>query len=89
MTNSSVHETCSVTGKWMLSERDAGNIVRLAKRANRGKMIPKGIYVCPFCGTFHTTHFSQSNDQRRRTASRRLTAYNRCLRTPLRVYDFV
>lgn len=89
MINITVHETCYMTGKWMLSEREAGNIVRVAKKANNGKNIPKGIYVCPFCGTYHTTHYAQSNDQKRKNAAKKLPAYNRNKEPKLRVYDYM
>ncbi len=89
MTNITVHETCKVTGKWMLTEREAGNIVRIAKHSNCGRNIPKGVYQCPFCGAYHTTHYSQTNDQRKRNASKKLPAYKRCQESKIRIYDYM
>lgn len=89
MSNHSLHEICSKTGKWMLTRRDAGEIVRLAKRKrSRGAFIPKGIYLCPSCGMYHTTHYSQSGVQRKATKANRLTAYDRNKVSKLRVYDY-
>ncbi len=89
MENIIVHEKCGMTGKWMLTEREAGNIVRIAKRNNIGKNIPKGIYLCPFCDTYHTTHYAQSNDQKRKNSFKRLAAYSRCKEKKIRIYDYV
>lgn len=89
MENVFVHEICGMTGKWMLSERDAGNIVRVAKRINSGGEIPKGRYFCSFCRTYHTTHFALSNEQKQRKAVKRLAAYKRTNVTRLRLFDYM
>lgn len=89
MSNHALHEICSKTGKWMLTRRDAGEIVSLAKKRGRGRTsIPKGIYLCPSCGMYHTTHFSQSGIQRKATKPNRLTAYDRNKVSKLSVYDY-
>ena len=90
MSNHSLPEICNKTGKWMLTRRDAGEIVSLAKKSSRGRnSIPKGIYLCPSCGMYHTTHFSQSNDQRKGNKAGKLAAYNRNKVSKLRVYDYI
>ena len=91
MSNHSLQEICSETGKRMLTRRDAGEIVSLAKTRGRGRghtSIPKGIYLCPSCGMYHTTHYSQSGVQRRSTKANRLSAYDRNKISKLRVCDY-
>ena len=91
MSNHSLQEICSETGKRMLTRRDAGEIVSLAKTRLGGRghaSIPKGIYQCPSCGMYHTTHYSQSGIQRKATKGNKLRAYDRNKVSKLRVCDY-
>lgn len=46
---------CPHTGKVMYSQRDAGDVLRLAKMSRSNK-IPRRAYRCKWCRCWHVTH---------------------------------
>ena len=54
-------EYCSFTHKICYSQKDAGNIIRSAKRCrkikHRNQNIPQRSYYCKHCNSYHLTHY--------------------------------
>lgn len=51
----------SACGKICYSRKEAGTIVNSCihgHRKSRAKYFPCRVYLCPLCGTFHTTHMT-------------------------------
>lgn len=42
-------------GKKCMSFRDAHETINIAKRTHSHKRVPKRVYFCDICGTYHTT----------------------------------
>lgn len=57
-------EYCPVTYKvCYLSVREANECVNKLKHSRhtkKGKVIPKRVFKCQFCGAFHLTHYKSS-----------------------------
>lgn len=69
MSNHALHEICSKTGKWMLTRRDAGEIVSLAKKKGKGTYFhSEGNLSVPFVWnvpyyTFFAERYSAKSDK--------------------------
>lgn len=67
MTDGKERPICEKTGKVCFSQRDAGN--RTMKGRHRSgnyaskKQKPMRTYFCAFCGTYHLTHYRESNER--------------------------
>lgn len=72
------YELCSKTGKRCYSKTDAQRAVNLAtKRHWKNKMavVPKRVYLCPFCSSYHLTKEAKKHDgnKKRKALSTRYT----------------
>lgn len=51
---------CEYSGKKCLSQKEAGNIIRLCHTSYRkrhyAKKVPSRSYFCPYCKSYHITH---------------------------------
>ena len=50
-----IKEFCKVSGKICYSKKRANAVLRFAK-FSRSKKIPKRVYYCEYCHTYHLTH---------------------------------
>lgn len=59
------YELCERTGKRCYSKVDAQRAVNLATKRhwkNKTPDVPKRVYFCPFCSSFHLTKEAKKND---------------------------
>ena len=54
-------EYCETTGERCLSQKEAGNIIRLCHTSYRhrkyGTKVPSRSYFCKYCHSYHVTHY--------------------------------
>lgn len=72
------YEKCSVTGKRCYSKVDAQRTVNLATQKhwkNKTSVVPKRVYLCPFCSSYHLTKEAVKYDGNKER-NRRKTRYS-------------
>lgn len=85
------YEKCSVTGKRCYSRVDAQRTVNLATRKhwkNKTADVPKRVYLCPFCSSYHLTKEAKKHDGNKER-NRRKTRYSNDRRRAERMEEVI
>lgn len=60
---------CEATGKVCYSRREAGEAIGWFRNGHffgGTRDVPKRYYLCPFCGTYHLTHYKKKRTEKKK-----------------------